>query len=339
MTLFRRSKAPLRISFAGGGSDIEDVYREIGGAVLVSTINKYSYVSISPRQDRQVCIRSLDLDMQISYDVQSAPAYDGMLDLAKACVETVGLGEGVDICIQTEAPPGSGLGSSSSMTAALLAGLYALKGQHIDLYELAEKEYYVERVKLGISGGRQDQYGCTFGGFNFVEFNAQSIEVVPLRLRNDILHDLESHCMLCYTGRTRLSANLIDKQVAAFRENRGSSREGTTRLRDLAFEAKTLLLRGRIAEFGHLLHEAGEAKKRMNPDATDAFMDGLYARARELGAFGGKILGAGGGGYMLLFAPIDRKHDIHKALEAMGGSFVGFSFSADGVTTWMSACP
>ncbi|HOW98280.1 MAG TPA: GHMP kinase [Kiritimatiellia bacterium] len=339
MNPYLRAKSPLRLSFAGGGSDIEAVYKEIGGAVLVATINKYSYVSIRPHEDDRIRIRSLDFNVEVDYAARGEPPYDGVLDLAKACVEETGIRRGLDISLQTEAPPGSGLGSSSSMITALLAGLQVLTGRHMDPYELAEKAYDVERVKMKISGGKQDQYACSFGGFNLIEFHPDNVEVTPLRLRPDILNDVESHCMLCFTGRTRLSANLIDKQVAAFHEAGSSSRAGTEKLKALAYEAKNLLLRGKISEFGHLLHEAHLAKKTMNPLVTDEFIDSLYEEARRLGAFGGKILGAGGGGYLMLFAPIDNKQAIREKLEQLGGRFATFGFCPDGVQTWTSACP
>lgn len=339
MNPYLRAKSPLRLSFAGGGSDIEAVYKEIGGAVLVATINKYSYVSLRPREDDQIRIRSLDFNVEVEYSARDLPPYNGVLDLAKACVEEMGVRRGLDISLQTEAPPGSGLGSSSSMITALLAGLQALAGKHLDPYELAEKAYEVERVKMKISGGKQDQYACSFGGFNLVEFHPTNIEVTPLRLRPETLNDLESHCMLCFTGRTRLSAHLIDKQVAAFRQPGSESRAGTERLKALAYEAKNLLLRGRITDFGHLMHEAHLAKKKMNPLVTDEFIDSLYDEARRLGAFGGKILGAGGGGYLMLFVPLDLKQTVREHLEKRGGRFTTFGFCPDGVQTWTSACP
>ena len=340
MNQYFRAKSPLRISFAGGGTDIEPVFRKIGGAVLVSTIDKYSYVSISVRDDHQISIRSLDYNVEVKYHREEKPLYNGVLDLAKACIEEVGADQGLDICLQTEAPPGSGLGSSSSMITALLGGLLSRSKQHIDLYKLAEKAYDVERVKMAISGGMQDQYACAFGGFNLVEFHTNGdVEVTPLRIRPDILNDLESHCMLCFTGQTRLSANLIDKQVFAFRQRQGEAREGTEMLKVLCYEAKSLLVKGKLYEFGQMLHRASSEKKRMNPETTNEFIDALYQEARNLGALGGKILGAGGGGYLLLLVPLERKKAVKDALEAMGGRFMSFSFTRDGVQTWTSTCP
>ncbi|MBI3879522.1 MAG: GHMP kinase [Verrucomicrobia bacterium] len=340
MSVYFRAKSPLRISFAGGGTDIEAVFREIGGAVLVSTIDKYSYVSIAPREDHKISIRSLDYNVEVEYHREEKPLYDGVLDLAKACIEEVGVEQGIDVCLQTEAPPGSGLGSSSSLITALLGGLLSRTKQHIDPYSLAEKAYHVERVKLAISGGKQDQYACAFGGFNLIEFHASGeTEVTPLRLRPDILNDLESHCMLCFTGKTRLSANLIDKQVSAFGKKSGESRAGTEALRALCYEAKSLLVKGKIFEFGHLLHRSGIEKKRMNPETTNETIDALYDAARKHGALGGKILGAGGGGYLLLLVPLDRKKAVKDALEELGGRFMSFSFTQEGVQTWTSTCP
>ena len=228
----------------------------------------------------------------------------------------------------------------SGIVTALLGGLLSRSKQHIDLYKLAEKAYDVERVKMAISGGRQDQYACAFGGFNLVEFHTNGeVEVTPLRIRPDILNDLESHCMLCFTGQTRLSANLIDKQVSAFRQHQGEARAGTEMLKVLCYEAKSLLVKGKLYEFGQILHRASEEKKRMNPETTNEFIDALYQGARNLGALGGKILGAGGGGYLLLLVPLDRKKAVKDALETMGGRFMSFSFTRDGVQTWTSTCP
>ena len=340
MTQYIRAKAPLRISFAGGGTDIPEVFREIdGGAVLVSTINKYSYVTISARSDDQVHIRSLDFNQEVNYSLKEDPVYDGVLDLAKACIAHAGSDSGLDICVETEAPPGSGLGSSSSMLVSLLAGLRCPGSVTPDKHNLAQDAYHVERVKLAISGGWQDQYACAFGGFNLIEFHPGNTKVTPLRLRGDVLNDLESHCMLCFTGGTRLSANLIDKQVTAFKDPAGTSREGVLELKALAYEANNLLLEGRTEDFGHLLHQAGIAKKKMNPETTDPHIDALYEAAHSLGALGGKILGAGGGGFLLLFVPSDRKHMIRRELEGMGGRFMTFSFCNEGVQTWTSSCP
>lgn len=340
MSIYFRAKSPLRISFAGGGTDIEPVFREIGGAVLVSTIDKYSYVSISPRTDHKISIRSLDYNTEVEYHREEKPLYNNVLDLPKACIEEVGTDEGLDICLQTEAPPGSGLGSSSSMITALLGGLLSRTKRHIDQYKLAEMAYHVERVKMAISGGKQDQYACAFGGFNLIEFHkSDEVEVTPLRLRPDIWNDLESHCMLCFTGQTRFSANLINKQVSAFGEKQGESRAGTEALRQLCYEAKTLLVKGKIFEFGQMLHRSGVEKKRMNPETTNPQIDALYESARKHGAMGGKILGAGGGGYLLLLVPLDRKKAVKDALEELGGRFMSFSFTHDGLQTWTSTCP
>ncbi len=203
-----RARAPLRISFAGGGTDMPFYYNEHQGAVLASTINRYSYVSVHPCADqRTVSLSALDFDLMVKYRLVEKPVYDGVLDLAKAAIQRLVSADanwGIEVFVQSDAPAGSGLGGSSSLTLAMIGSLTGLLGTSLDLYELAELAYQIERVDLQMKGGKQDQYGIAFGGFNFIEFSRKEIIVHPLRLGPDILRELECHLMLCYTGKTRL---------------------------------------------------------------------------------------------------------------------------------------
>jgi D-glycero-alpha-D-manno-heptose-7-phosphate kinase len=332
-----RAKAPLRISFSGGGTDLPHWYEEHGGAVFSSTINRFAYVTLYPREDREVRIRSLDLGYMVQYDVKQKPIYDGVLDLAKAAIHRLGADRGMELDVRSDAPAGSGLGGSSALTAAVIGALARYTGHALDLYELAELNYEIERHDLRIAGGKQDQYATTFGGFNLIEFHADRVLVNPLSIDRDILNDLESHLLLCYTGRVRADLGLVSKQVKLYREGRTATHQGMQRLYELVFEMKESLLKGRLTEFGEQLHEAYLAKKRMNPDVAEGTIaDQLYEEARSCGALGGKLLGAGGGGYLLLYGETDRQHEIRLALEAMGGQFTDFAFDTMGLQSWRS---
>jgi D-glycero-alpha-D-manno-heptose-7-phosphate kinase len=197
----------------------------------------------------------------------------------------------------------------------------------------------IERIDLKIAGGKQDQYATTFGGFNLIEFYADRVLVNPLRIENDIVNDLEAHLMLCYTGRARSNLGLIDKQVRLYNEGRQDTITGMKRLHEMVFEMKEALLKGNLHQFGLMLNEAYINKKRMNPDVSKGTIaDELYEEALRHGALGGKLLGAGGGGYLLLYCQINHQYNVRKALEAMGGQLIDFTFDTHGLQTWRSRC-
>ena len=332
-----RAKSPLRISFAGGGTDLAHWYEERPGAVLSSTINRYAYVTLYPRPDSEVSIRSLDLGYTVKYDVDDGPKYDGILDLAKASLARLEIDRGIDLDIRADAPAGSGLGGSSALTSAIIGAGAAFAGRVMTPYEFAELNYTIERVDLNISGGKQDQYATTFGGFNLIEFHKESVLVNPLRVERGVINDLEAHFLLCYTGQVRPDLNLVEAQKRYYMEGRRSTIDGMTRLYELAFEIKDALLRGNLDDFGELLNEAYVNKQQMNPHVADnTIADELYRKARQCGALGGKLLGAGGGGFLALYCPTDRHHELRQALEAIGGQFVDFAFDSDGLQVWRS---
>lgn len=337
-----RARAPLRVSFAGGGTDMPSYYAEHRGAVLASTINRYSNVSLRPCCDsRSVSLSSVDFDLAVKYRLDEKPVYDGVLDLVKAAIRRLVPPDalwGLDVFVQSDAPAGSGLGGSSSLTLSVIGALTELLGTSLDRYELAELAYEIERVDLQMKGGKQDQYGIAFGGFNFIEFSDKEIVVHPLRLHPEVFRDLECHLLLCYTGRTRLSAGLIARQEALLREGRNETLESLQSLYRLCYEMKNALLRNRLLEFGEMLNEEWRHKVRANPQVTNAAIDEMYQVARRSGAVGGKLLGAGAGGYLLLFCEVNRKHEVHRELERLGGQFMNFSFVDEGLVTWRSEC-
>lgn len=334
-----RAKAPLRISFAGGGTDLPQYYEVHSGAVLSSTINRYAYVTLYPRADREILIRSLDLGYTVKYHLDVTPAFDGVLDLVKAAIKRMNVQCGLELDVRSDAPAGSGLGGSSALTAAVLGALTGLTGTVLSSYELAELNYVIERIDLGIAGGKQDQYATTFGGFNLIEFRRDRVVVNALRISRDLVNDLEAHLLLCYTGRVRPDLGLVQRQMELYREGRKETLEAMNRLHQMTYEMKEFLLTGRLDAFGEMLDEAYQMKKQMNPwivEGTPA--DKLYEAAKRHGAVGGKLCGAGGGGYLLLYCETGRQHEVRRELERLGAQFTDFAFDGWGLQVWRSNC-
>ena len=294
------------------------------------------------RDDRNVTVKSLDYDIVAKYNLDEEMNYDGELDLVKAVIKNKNLNKGYergfDFFIHSDAPPGSGLGSSSTMVVALIGLLKHLQRLPLTNYEIANLAYHVEREDLGIKGGMQDQYAAAFGGFNFIEFGRgpglSNVVVNPLRIDTDVINELEYRLLLCYTGRTRLSANIISTQVEAYTKKETDVLSAMDELKKITIEMKNALLQKRVDDFGRLLHEAWDNKKRMAKQITNAAIDKLYESARQHGALGGKILGAGGGGYLLLYCEFDKKHVVAEELEKLGGQVVEFTFDHHGLQTW-----
>ena len=329
-----RCRAPLRISFGGGGTDVPPYPEERGGAVLSTTIGKYAYSTLIGRSDDRINVRSLDYDIVASYSVNAELKYDGNLDLVKAAIRTMGVRNGCDLFLHTDAPPGSGLGTSSALVVAIVGAFRRWLKLPLTGYDIAELAYHIERDEAGIKGGRQDQYAATFGGFNFIEFLGKTTIVNPLRIDWDTINELEYRLMLCYTGGTRLSAGILDDQVTRYVEGTAEVLSAFEETKRLAFDMKNALLLGKLNEFGALLHQAWCCKKRLSRKITDPQIDELYELAKENGAIGGKLLGAGGGGYLLFLCEFDKWHIVAEKLERAGGKIVGFTFDLRGMQSW-----
>lgn len=331
-----RSKAPLRISFCGGGTDISPYLEEHGGVVLSATIDKCAYGSLRLRSDSLVQVQSLDYDLIANYRLPGKLEYNGELDLVKAVINNLNgqSKSGLDFFIHSDAPPGSGLGSSSTMVVALIGLLRHWHHLPLTNYEIARIAYKIEREELGIAGGMQDQYAATFGGFNFIEFGANAVVVNPLRIERATLNELEYNLLLVYTGRTRLSSNIIKSQVHSYQSKETSVLGAMEEIKQLTVAMKNALLQSRLQDFGNLLHQAWNNKKKMAKQITNPEIDALYEAARRHGAMGGKILGAGGGGYLLLMCEFGKKHLVAAELERMGAEAVDFHFVRHGLQTW-----
>jgi D-glycero-alpha-D-manno-heptose-7-phosphate kinase len=336
LTTLVRAKAPLRISFAGGGTDVPPFPEREGGCVLSSTINRYAWGTLRPRDDGQICIESRDFGVSLTYASRQHLTYDGQMDLAKAAINRLA-GEhagGYDLFLHTDAPPGSGLGSSSAMMVVLVGLLKEFHGLPLTDYEIAELAYAIERVDLGIAGGMQDQYAASFGGFNFIEFLGDRVIVNSLKVSRDIVNELEYNTLLVHTGRMRLTQHIIDDQVGRYERNEAETLAALKELKALTLEMKSALLRRRLSEFGELLHQEWQHKKRMSPRISSPELDELYEVARRAGAIGGKITGAGGGGYMLLYCEFERKHVVADTLAKLGCQIHEVALEPLGLQTW-----
>jgi len=329
-----RARAPLRLSFCGGGTDVSPYPEEHGGMVLSATINQYAYASLRPRRDSKLTLASLDYDVVARYDHPRRLRFDGNLDLIKAVVKAMQVKRGADLWVDSDAPPGSGLGSSSTLVVALIGAIREWLGRSLESYEVAELAYRIERVDMQLAGGRQDQYAAAFGGFNFIEFLGTQTVVTPLRIRRDVLQEIEYRMLLCYMGQTRQSAKIIDRQTAAYRSGKRPVVQALHRLKAETLEMKKALLLGDVDGMGELLHQAWENKKKLDDGISTSHVDKLYQLARKEGAIGGKMPGAGGGGYFLLLTRFDRKHRVAAALEKHGGQVVPFQFESRGLMSW-----
>jgi D-glycero-alpha-D-manno-heptose-7-phosphate kinase len=324
--------APLRISFVGGGTDFPHWYEVHGGAVLSATIDHYAIATLQPRGDDRIRIRSRDLNQIVQYHLDEAPPYDGVMDLPKAAIDRVGLDRGVDIDIRCDAPPGSGLGGSSAVVTAVVGALTAFQGLSTTCEELARVSYAIEREDLGIPGGWQDQYATAFGGFNLIGFAPERVTVAPVRTTPQVITTLQENLLLCYTGRVRTNLGLIDAQVRMYQEGREETIQGMKQLHTMAYEMRDAVESGDIEALGDMLHEAYESKKLMNPHIAEGTpIERLFDAATTAGATGGKICGAGGGGYLLLYCKPERQRAVRSELEALGGQFAPFRFTPAGV--------
>ncbi|GAB3584063.1 GHMP family kinase ATP-binding protein [Calidifontibacter terrae] len=335
-----RARAPLRISFAGGGTDVAPFPEREGGCVLSSTISAFAFSTLRPRTDGRVTVQSLDFGRSIGFDIDQPVEFDGVLDLPKAAIARVKdfagarPSTGFDLFLHTQAPPGSGLGSSS----AVMVSVIGLVAQHcsVDLtpYETAELAYALEREDLGIPGGSQDQYSAAFGGFNFIEFGADQTVVNPLRIRPATVHELEHNMLLAFTGATRVSDHIIEDQRSRYETGNVDALAGLRAQKELAAAMKIALVRGEVDTVGRLLGQAWQEKQKMSSRITTPLIDEAVAEATKAGALGGKVTGAGGGGHMVFICEFERRHLVAQRLIDLGLQVSEVTFSKEGVTTW-----
>jgi D-glycero-alpha-D-manno-heptose-7-phosphate kinase len=333
-----KARAPMRIGFFGGGTDVSPYAEEHGGKVLNCTINLYVRCMLRSSSEPGITIHSLDLQ-EVSQWV-SGRAWDGRLALPQAVLDALPElrpgerdGTGYKLTMFSDAPPGSGLGSSSALVVSMLKLLDAVAGHGSDPHQLAELAYRIERVDLGIPGGRQDQYAAAFGGMCVYHFGKGRVIVEPIVTDPAAILELESCLIIGYIGdRQLLTRHLMTDQVQ--RLVKGDTLRYHDETKAFVDEATRMLRELRIADFGRLLHDAWEVKKAFSPHIAPPIVDEVYALARKHGAWGGKITGAGGGGFMVFACPFDRRLELERVLGEAGVIMRPFSFVTRGVEAW-----
>lgn len=335
MKIALRGRAPYRVSFGGGGSDLPMVSDRQGGAVLNTTIAFYVHATLLPRDDARVRICSVDYDIIADYDL-AAPLLDqqSQLRLFDAVLARFDLDQGFDLFVESDAPVGSGLGASGALAVLATALLARHTRRSMSPYELAENAFQANRELLGERVGRQDEYAAAFGGVNFMEFSSTGVTILPLRLRPELLHEIEHRCLLCHTPAERSPQDPVNEQVRLFAEGRVETVEAMAALRDLAYEMRDHLCREDLAAFARDLVRGGELKVATNPASAVPQVDAMLQAAVEAGALGGRLLGAGGGGYLLVVCGTGRKGSVAQALRDRDGDVVPFMMDPQGVTTW-----
>ena len=331
------ARAPVRLSLFGGGTDLPAYYTVHGGAVLSTTLDKYVYVIMNVSQRHGLQITSSDYGTFYQHPLGEPLLWSGDLSLPKAVLHHFGVDHNVNMFLASEVPPGTGLGSSSSVTVALIKAVSVAVGLKLSKPEIAELACHIEIEKLGKPIGVQDQYASAYGGFNWMTFGADGVRVEPLRLSQQTLMRLESNLLLMFMGSTHDSAEILQKQTQSSREQDPVVIASLQAVNELAVRAREKLELGRLEDIGQLLDQAWRNKRRFAPGVTNARIDLCYDIARNNGALGGKIAGSGGGGFLLLYCDDGATARVEAALSAQGLHRMEFHFEADGARVLFNA--
>ncbi len=335
-----RSKAPLRIGLAGGGTDVSPYSDLYGGAILNATISLFATATIEPLDNGKIEFHAVDKGETVMVDAAPVLEIDGKLDLLKGIYNRVVRDYAKKplsfrLTTYVDVPPGSGLGTSSTLVVAALGAFAEWLRLPLGEYDMAHLAYEIERVDLMQAGGKQDQYAATFGGVNFMEFYAdQKVIVNPLRIKQENLNELEHNLLLYYTATSRFSSTIIEEQSRNVVNKNEKSIEAMHNLKEQAVQMKEALLKGNVDAIGEILDYGFRNKKQMAAGISNDLMDDIYLTARQAGASGGKISGAGGGGFMIFYCPANTRYAVMDALGKFGGSFKKYSFVQEGLTSW-----
>jgi D-glycero-alpha-D-manno-heptose-7-phosphate kinase len=330
---FYRAKSPVRVSFGGGGSDVSTYFSDHGGAVINATISIYTHATLRIRDDDKIIIYSRDLNESASFEnLAELLTHKGRFGLIQSVLKAIKPTFGFELFLHSDFPMNSGLGGSAVVSAAILGCFNQLRNDRWDKHELSEIAFQAERLHLGVAGGWQDQYATVFGGLNFMEFNKHQNVIHPIRISKDVLLELEESLVLCYTGTTHDSGNIHDDQAEQTKAS--SVKEKIQSNVDLTYEMRNYLLRGRLSDFGQCLHKAWEIKRSLSTKISNPWLDKIYSRAIESGAIGGKLLGAGGGGYFLFYVPPFCRHKVMDWIQEEGLIYTPFIFEEHGLQSW-----
>ncbi len=335
-----RSKAPLRIGLAGGGTDVSPYSDLYGGAILNATISLYAYASIEPLEEERIIVESYDMKERQSFNLQTELPLDGNLNLLKGVYNSIvrdygNINKGFKLSTFVDAPAGSGLGTSSTLVVAIIGAFAEMLRLPLGEYDIAHYAFEIERKYLNLAGGKQDQYAATFGGVNFMEFYSDDKVIVnPLRIKEQYLFELENNLVLYYTSTSRESAKIIEQQSANVVSKKETSIEAMHQLKQQSQMMKEALLKGKLNEFGEILDYGYRQKRKMAEGISNPLMEEIYETAKSGGATGGKISGAGGGGFMIFYCPGTTKFTVINGLKKFGGIHRNYTFTEHGLKTW-----
>ncbi|MBO4566197.1 MAG: dehydrogenase [Bacteroidales bacterium] len=335
-----RSKAPLRLGLAGGGSDVSPYSDMFGGLVLNATINLYTYCTIEETSDNCIEVNSFDNHFKASYPVGPTLPIDGNADLIKGVYNRIVRDWGFApkafrITTYNDAPAGSGLGTSSTMVVCIIKAFVEWLSLPLGDYEIARLAYEIERLELGLSGGKQDQYAAAFGGFNFIEFLTDDRVIVnPLKVKRWITDELEASLLLYFTGRSRSSARIIDEQKRNASSGNKTPIEALHLIKQSAVDMKAAILKGDMGEFARIVARGWEEKKKLAGGITTPVIEEAFSVAIPAGAKAGKVSGAGGGGFIMFVVEPTLKKQVEEALSALDGYVLPFQFTDGGAHGW-----
>jgi D-glycero-alpha-D-manno-heptose-7-phosphate kinase len=333
------ARAPLRVSFAGGGTDLEAYFARFGGAVVSATINKYFYVFLGRTIDGTVQITSSDFRAFERVDAGEPDSGEGDLAYLKSILSEFGIAHGLSVFTASEIPPGTGLGSSSSVAVALVKALATLCQRRASKQEIAELASYIEIVKEGRPIGLQDQFAASFGGLNWIEFRPEGTTVTPIHLSLPLRDQLERSLMLFYTGASRDAATILESQSRASSDQNSPVTNNLHGIKDDAIAMRDAMESGRLREVGEILHRSWQRKKNLAPGVSNERLDRLYQTALDAGAIGGKITGAGGGGFLLLYCEPERQEYVTRALHRFGLARLAFHLDDGGAQVLVNSVP
>ncbi len=332
-----RSRAPTRIDFAGGTTDLPAFAHREGGAVFNAAIARYAYASLRPAPDGRLHLHSQDLDEYIHASSVWELEFDGHLDLLKAACQQMGVDSGLNLTVRCDAPRGSGLGASASVGVALVALLDAYRasdrGRRLSRFEIADLACALER-QMGIVGGKQDQFAAALGGFSFMRFEGETVLVEPLNPPPELVCELEKHLILAYTGQSRLSGEANQRMISAYQAGHETVAQALRTVKSIAEEIYHALLSEDLSALPELLNEEWQARRKLAEGIVTPQMEKMREAAFEAGARAAKVCGAGGGGCVLFYVKPDREAAVRRALQAAGAQPLDFVFDFTGLVCW-----
>lgn len=334
------SKAPFRIGLAGGGTDVSPYSDEFGGAVLNATLNLYATTTLIPRNDGKIVLKATNLDKVITLSSTAMLEINGELDLQKGVYNRI-VKEfsktplSFELITAMDVGSGSGLGTSSTLVVSIIGAFVEWLKLPLGDHDIAQLAFSIEREDLKMAGGKQDQYAATFGGINFIEFFAENQVIVnPLRVRDEWIETLQNNLILFYTKTSRESAKIIEVQAENVVQKQEKPINAMHFLKEHAFEMKAAISKGDLTGVGQLLDKSWQQKKQMANGISTSEIDRIYDAVMNAGAIGGKISGAGGGGFMIIYADQNKKTAVIDALHQFQGEIFPYVFCKEGLLTW-----